>query len=126
MRTEPVFCGKIHVTTIKNGKYIWKDFKTNKKSDEKILEISQKICPNEYTWERQAISQEDGNMFRKVIEKTVGQNLDIPENAAYSVTYSKVYNPVKKRDTHSILLFCEERFGKLLGAENRTAVDIYI
>ena len=127
MKTEPVFCGKIHVTAVKNGKWFWYDYITNAQQDSKILAVARHICPESYTTSRQHISQHQGEAFRATIEKAIGEKLNLPEDGAYSVTHAQGYNPVKGRDSHSILLFCEEKFlnGRNLDGD-RTAIDIYI
>ena len=127
MRTEPVFCGKIHITAVKNNKWFWYDFITTAKQDKKILEFAKTVCPDHYTTARQHIREENGKTFREIIEKAIGEKIDAPADSAYSVTYSKNYNPIKKKDSYSILLFCEENFidfKKCPG--DRTAIDIYI
>lgn len=124
---EPSFCGKVHVIAVKNNKWFWYDYKTSAKNDKKILELIKDICPKEYTWERQPISKEKGELFCSIIEKAIDGKLDIPENASYSVTHSSNYNPVKKRDLHSILLFCQEKFvNNKSYTGDRTAIDIFI
>jgi len=127
MKVQPTFNGKIHVTAVKDEQWTWYDYKTSKKDDKKILDAVKDIYPKYYTLDRQAISQDDGEKIRAVIENAIGEKLDIPEDPVYSATYSKFYSVPKKKDTHSLLLFASEKFGsrgKIVG--DRTAVDIYI
>lgn len=127
MRTEPVFCGKIHVTAVKNEKWFWYDYKTSPKDDKKIVELAKLFLPKEYTTERQRLPERKGEIFRSAIEKVIGEKLDIPEPPIYSATHSQDYNPKKKRITHSILLFCQKKptINEPM-VSDRTAIDIYI
>lgn len=127
MSVDPVFCGKIHVTAVKNEKWFWYDYKTSPKTDDIILDFAKKVCPKDYTWDRQSVSQKSGDEFRSILEDSIGAKLDIPDNTSYSVTYSENYNPVKKKNSYSILLFCQEKFlSKDTFKGDRTAIDIYI
>ena len=127
MRTEPVFCGKIHVTAVKNNKWFWYDYKTSPKDDKKIVELAKLFLPKEYTTERQRLPERKGEIFRSAIEKVIGEKLDIPKSPVYSASYSQNYNPKRKKTIHSILLFCHEKLtvNNLL-SHDRTAIDIYI
>ena len=127
MRIQPTFNGKVHVTAVKDEQWTWYDYKTSKKDDEKILNAVKDIYPKYYTLDRQAISQEDGEQIRGIIENAIGEKLDIPEDAVYSATYSKFHSVPKNKDCYSLLLFASEKFGsrgKIVG--DRTAVDILI
>ncbi len=126
MKTEPVFCGKIHITEIKNGKRFLYDFKTSAKNDKKILEFAQTVCPDTFSLSRQNIALKSGEDFREIIEKSIGKKINIPNDASYSVLHSENYNSVKKKKTHSILLFCEEILAGRRNLGDCTAIDIYI
>ena len=127
MKVEPTFCGKIHVTTVKNNKWFWYDYQTSLLNDKKILKLAKSICPKRYTWNREPISEKNGELLRSTIEEAIGEKLDIPQNSVYSATLSKSYNPLNKKDSHSILLFCQEKFSNDISyAGDRTAIDIYI
>lgn len=127
MKIQPIFKGKVKVTAVKDEKWSWYDYKTSSKADKEILNIVEKVCPETFTWNRQSISKEDGDKFVALLEKSTGKKLDIPEDSSYSVTRSKSYSYLKRRDLNSILLFCEEKYGKRNKfTGDRTAIDIYI
>lgn len=122
MKATPIFCGKIHVTAVKNNKWAWYDFVTPAKKDKEILEFTKNICPVPYTVSRQSISQQDGKAFQGIVEQIIGQKLDVPEDSAYSILYSQNHDSKKNKVIYSILLFCQEK--RING--DRTAIDIYI
>jgi len=127
VKIQPIFKGKVKVTAVNDEKWSWYDYKTSSKADKEILNIVEEVCPDTFTWNRQPISKEDGDRFVSLLEKSTGEKLDIPEDPSYSVTRSKSYSYLKRKDLNSVLLFCEEKFSKRNKfTGDRTAIDIYI
>lgn len=127
MKIHPTFKGRIYVTAVKDDILARTEYQTSKSADRKILNAAKKVCPDHFTIERQLMSQENGEYLRSVIEKEIGEKLDIPEDAIYSSIYSQNYNEQKKKNIYSVHLFGDEKYGsrgRQVG--DRTSVDIYI
>ena len=127
MKVAPAFNGKIYVTSVKDENWTRTEYQTSKSTDRKILNAAKKVCPDNFTIARQPMTQEDGEYLRSVIEKEIGEKLDIPEDAIYSALFSENYNEQKKKNNYSVHLFGDEKYGsKGRQVGDRTAIDIYI
>ena len=117
MRTNPIFCGIIHVKEVKNDTCYLSEFKTSAKSDAEIDKFVKSINLDMSSILKQKISKENGKAFWNLIEKVIGKKLEISDNVDYSALC----------DNNFVLFMCQEisnSKGPKIG--DRTLFDIHI
>ena len=75
MIVNPVFKGKMQITTIKDDIRSFYDCKTSKEADKKIAKTANEVCDPMKDFSRSFLSKEDGEYLVSTIEKATGKKL---------------------------------------------------
>ena len=126
MNINPVFTGRMHVTTIKDKMRATYECETSDVADKEIAKVAKEVCPEMKGFYRRFIPKENAERLISTIENSTGKKLDIPQDAVYSTLYSAGYDTEGKRPKCSLFLHCEEKMREFGELGDCTSIDIYI